>query len=81
LEAEDDLGATVDGADGVALGGTEEDDDGAGGAEAAAGLTGGGEARLNLHLVQMFKKSGNDVWQLGQVFMMEIRGSAKKVAI
>jgi hypothetical protein len=65
--AEDELGATLDGV-GTTLGGTDEDD-GAGGAEEAVGLTGGGEARLNLHLVQMFKKSGSDVWQFGQVFM------------
>ena len=71
LDAEDELGATLDGADGATLGGTAVDDDGvgAGGADEAAGFTGGGEARLNLHLVQMFRKSGNDVSQLGQVFM------------
>jgi hypothetical protein len=39
-----------------------------------AGFTGGGgEARLYLHLVQIFTKSGREVEQLGQVFMNAIR--------
>jgi hypothetical protein len=39
-----------------------------------AGFTGGGgEAKLYLHLVQIFTKSGREVEQLGQVFMNAIR--------
>jgi hypothetical protein len=38
---------------------------------AGAGLTGGGEARLNLHLVQTLTKSGSDVAQLGQFFIKQ----------
>lgn len=79
LGAEDELGVTLVGV-GVTLGGADEDD-GAGGADAAAGFTGGGEARLNLHLVQMFKKSGKDVSQLGQVFMNSNPSLSNKGAI